>query len=63
LIAEEVIMHVCEKGEETYTIEGDILRYFDGFRWYRYRLPTKMEQPDKTTNDGTESTNENRILV
>jgi hypothetical protein len=51
LISEELSAHICKKGEETYELKGNILRYFDGFRWYRYKLKSTYSQAIRSSNE------------
>lgn len=57
IIAEESSMHRCYNRLDTMLFDTDSTYSFDGKKWYRWfsNLPTtNSEQPDKTTEDGTE---------
>ena len=43
LIDEERVSHICERKDTEYRIEGNILYYFDGFRWYKHVLSISPE--------------------
>jgi len=51
VIDEEREAHACRRGETDYKIEGNVLWYFDGFKWSKRTLPKSDEskQRDMTT--------------
>jgi len=38
LIEEESDTHFCQRKETDYRLEGSILWFFDGFRWFKHKL-------------------------
>lgn len=54
LIDEERIVHVCQRKEADYRVEDGAFWYFDGFRWWKHRLPSPaVQRPFKSPEDET----------